>query len=385
MLPKSFRSWQSQALARENSVLGVLGLFPFLDDSGGIQRAGRVAWEGIVNRESPTANGESAKPYLFCYGAHGSNERLSTKNGHDVCPSKGEVVYTASRVQAIIAAAQCRRPVSVMLVWHVALLKLLPFFHLRTAKTVLFLHGIESWKGQDWLTRILLRRVDLFLSNSDYTWDRFLSHNPELKHARHKTVHLGIASPIRGAPPEVGSTPVALMISRLARNEDYKGHKEIIAAWPLVLEYIPSAELWIVGDGDLLNELRDIVKSVGLANRIRFLGHVSEDEKNTLLARCRCLVLPSRSEGFGLVYLEAMRIGRPCLVSTLDAGREVVNPPEAGLAVDPDSSQLLAEAVCRLLTSGPEWNLWSMQARRRYEDYFTGRHFQERHLQALEI
>jgi glycosyltransferase involved in cell wall biosynthesis len=112
---------------------------------------------------------------------------------------------------------------------------------------------------------------------------------------------------------------------------------------------------------------------------------VSEDEKQNLLARCRCLALPSRSEGFGLVYLEAMRLGRPCLVSTLDAGREVVNPPEAGLAANPDSPQPLAEAVCRLLTSGPEWNQWSMQARRRYEDYFTARHFQERHLQALGI
>src|SRR6185369_351165 len=90
-----------------------------------------------------------------------------------------------------------------------------------------------------------------------------------------------------------------------------------------------------------------------------------------------------RSEGFGLVYLEAMRAGRPCLVSTLDAGREVVNPPEAGLAADPADRQALAAALCRLITPGAEWDRWSEQARLRYEGQFTARHFQERLVKAV--
>jgi glycosyltransferase involved in cell wall biosynthesis len=93
--------------------------------------------------------------------------------------------------------------------------------------------------------------------------------------------------------------------------------------------------------------------------------------------------MPSRGEGFGLVYLEAMRVGRPCLVSTLDAGREVVNPPEAGLEVDPDKHVEMSEAICRLLADGPEWQRWSQQARRRYEENFTAKHFQARLLSAL--
>lgn len=99
--------------------------------------------------------------------------------------------------------------------------------------------------------------------------------------------------------------------------------------------------------------------------------------------RCRCLALPSRGEGFGLVYLEAMRMGRPCLVSTLDAGREVVNPPEAGLAADPDDLRELTDAACELLNAGPQWERWSDQARRRYEATFTAEDFQNRLLAAL--
>jgi glycosyltransferase involved in cell wall biosynthesis len=71
-------------------------------------------------------------------------------------------------------------------------------------------------------------------------------------------------------------------------------------------------------------------------------------------------------------------VGRPCLVSTLDAGREVVNPPEAGLGADPGNPQALAEATCRLLTPGSEWDRWSLQARYRYERQFTAERFQQR-------
>jgi phosphatidylinositol alpha-1,6-mannosyltransferase len=121
----------------------------------------------------------------------------------------------------------------------------------------------------------------------------------------------------------------------------------------------------------------------GLREKVRFWGWVSEAKKRELLAHCRCLALPSRGEGFGLVYLEAMRLGRPCLVSTLDAGREVVHPPEAGLAADPQRPEELAEAVCRLLSHGPAWVAWSHQARERYATHFTARHFQDRLLAAL--
>jgi glycosyltransferase involved in cell wall biosynthesis len=129
--------------------------------------------------------------------------------------------------------------------------------------------------------------------------------------------------------------------------------------------------------------LQRLVEERGLARKIRFFGAISETEKQRLLERCRCLAMPSRSEGFGLVYLEAMRIGRPCLVSTVDAGREVVNPPEAGLAADPGNQQSLSDAICRLITPGLEWDLWSARARERYERYFTASHFQERLSNAL--
>jgi phosphatidyl-myo-inositol dimannoside synthase len=272
-----------------------------------------------------------------------------------------------------------------VLVWHIRLLKLLPFFRRLRAKVALFLHGTEAWARQDRLTQLLLRRVDLFLSSSDYTWRRFAGANPRFAQAPQRTTHLGIGTPLPGPAPDpaVEGPPSALMVGRLASVDDYKGHREVIGAWPGVVERVPGAELWIAGEGDLRGDLQRLAAARGVAGRVRFWGRVTEAQKEALLARARCLALPSRGEGFGLVYLEAMRLGRPCLVSTADAGREVVAPPGAGLAADPADPGALAGALGRLLTGGPEWAAWSAAARARYEARFTARHFQERLTTAL--
>jgi len=174
------------------------------------------------------------------------------------------------------------------------------------------------------------------------------------------------------------------MLGRLARGEEYKGHREVIAAWGEVWQRLPTAELRIAGDGDLRPELERWTRSLPHGSRVRFCGRVTDEVKERLLSEARCLLLPSQGEGFGLVYVEAMRLGRPCLVSTVDAGREVVNPPEGGLAVDPEQPLEISSAICRLLTGGPEWERWSRQARERYETRFTAAHFRARLLEALD-
>jgi phosphatidylinositol alpha-1,6-mannosyltransferase len=330
-------------------LMEILGLFPSFDSErfGGIQMSGRDAWKSVVDKF-----GEASAHVLFY------------KQGE----FKGTTVLSALR------SPRARR----ILVWHLQLAKLLPLVATPQTRVTVFLHGIEAWRRLDHLTRAALRRVHLFVSNSDFTWAKFVEFNPEFAQSAHQTVYLGFGTTSNDARTASGSPPAVLMVGRLRRSENYKGHKEVIGAWPLLLRSLPDAELWIAGDGDLRPELEQLAGSLGVQDRVRFHGHISEVEKERLIEQCRCLAMPSAGEGFGLVYLEAMRMGRPCLVSTLDAGREVINPPEAGLAVNPDDPSQLAAAVARLLTPGPDWGEWSLAARRRYESRFTAQHFGER-------
>lgn len=349
-----------------SSRAALLGLFPTFTASatGGIQFSGRLAWEGVSHHL--TAQGGTA--HLFSFGPPADAWQA------------GRGATTKGR--AMTVALRWHPPAQTILVWHSGLLKLVPFFRRPRARLVLFLHGIEVWREQDVLTRLLLRRVALFLSNSQHTWERFLTFHPTLAGAPHQVVPLGVGDPLPPAPPP-NMPPAALMVSRLERSEDYKGHREVIAAWPQVLTQRPDARLWIAGTGDLRPELEQMVQARGLGEQVEFLGSIPDNEKEARLARCHALVMPSRGEGFGLVYLEAMRHGRPCLVSTLDAGREVVAPPEAGLAADPTDPHALSTALVRLLTRDEQWAQWERAARERYARHFTASHFQQRLLTAL--
>lgn len=334
----------------------LLALFPSPATSewGGIQLSARVAWDAIRSSDRWQAHGVFLKS------------------------APGRRVGVREKARAVVDVMGERADLTV--VWHVALLKLLPFLKER-GKVALYLHGIEAWS----LTRSKIDwgQVDLFLTNSHYTWTRFLVAYPELSERPHRVVHLGLGSPtgrIRTPDP----IPTAVCISRLEKSENYKGHRELIQAWPALSGSINSPALEIVGEGDLKADLEAEVRELGLSQQVSFHGWVSAEEKDELLLRSRCLALPSRAEGFGLVYLEAMRLGRPCLVSSVDAGREVVDPPTAGLAVDPDIVGDIVSALTRLMSDGPDWNELSAKAKQRYDTSFTEEHFKTRLLQALQ-
>jgi phosphatidylinositol alpha-1,6-mannosyltransferase len=306
----------------------VLAVFPPLHEehAGGIQVAGRIAWDALQ------------------------------RNGNAALLE----VSARQRMRAIRRARALPDGFDVLLFWHLDLLRLAPLLS-RRARAVVFLHGIEAWRRPDPLTRMLLRRAAV-IANSHYTIERARTSLTLPNDVQ--VVHLGLGETTTDVTP--AEPPIALMISRLDARERYKGHHEVIAAWPLVQQQVPTAQLWIVGDGDLRAEL----ESEAGEQNVRFFGRVSEQEKQRLLENARCLVLPSRGEGFGLVYLEAMRNGRPCLVG-VDAGREVVDPPHAGLAADPADTRALADAMTKLLRGGAEWKQMSQAARRRYSENFT--------------
>ena len=332
----------------------ILALFPSFESAvfGGVQASGREAWECIHNRQAVCAEAFYYEP-------------------------------GAAKLATLFRATTRRVAADTVLVWHSGLLKLAPFIAASNRRRVLFLHGIEAWRQQDPMTRLLMRRTDLFLSNSEHTWKRFAGIHPACAAKPHRTVHLGLGDPLQCPLDPPDAPPAALMIGRMQKDENYKGHREMIGVWPRVLACLPDAELRIVGDGDLRPELERLARQLGLADRVRFYGAVPDSQKQALLRQCRSLVLPSAGEGFGLVYLEAMRVGRPCLVSHMDAGAEVVNPPEAGLAVHLHEPAQVASTVLRLLTAGPEWDQMSVRARLRYESNFTACHFARRLQAAL--
>jgi glycosyltransferase involved in cell wall biosynthesis len=144
--------------------------------------------------------------------------------------------------------------------------------------------------------------------------------------------------------PHGAGGPLVGFIGRLAPE---KGARFFIESIPQVARGFPSARFLIVGDGPEAPQLRALALRLGLGAESLFAG--SSDDAAGLLVRVGVVVIPSLSESFSLVALEAMRAGRPVVSSAVGGLPEIVRAGETGLLVPPGSASDLAVAVGELL------------------------------------
>jgi len=166
-----------------------------------------------------------------------------------------------------------------------------------------------------------------------------------------QVIHNGIppeafSSPAGQQPPaSIESTtgrPIVLTNARLDRQ---KGHTYLLEAAALV----PQARFVLVGDGPERGALEAQAASLGLGERVQFLGYRSDIPQ--LLACCDLFVLPSLYEGLPLSILEAMAAGKPVIASAIGGTDEAIIPDETGLLVPPANPPALAGAIRKLLAN----------------------------------
>lgn len=140
----------------------------------------------------------------------------------------------------------------------------------------------------------------------------------------------------------------AFRILAIGRLTYYKGHDTLIQA----AAHLPDSRILIVGTGEHRQRLEALIHSFHLHDRVRLPGFQPEADLNALLASCDVLCLPSleRTEAFGLVLLEAMRFGKPVVVSDIPGSGPgwVVNQAGHGLRVPPGDPDALAAALQEL-------------------------------------
>ena len=140
-----------------------------------------------------------------------------------------------------------------------------------------------------------------------------------------------------------------------------KGHDLVIGALPR----LPDMELIVVGDGPERGALDALAKDRGVADRVRFVGAVPQEELRSYYGAADALVLASSREGWANVLLESMACGTPVVASTAGGSPEVVAAPEAGGLIAERSAEAVAEGVRRLFAAYPDRG-----ATRRYAEKF---------------
>jgi glycosyltransferase involved in cell wall biosynthesis len=115
----------------------------------------------------------------------------------------------------------------------------------------------------------------------------------------------------------------------------------------------PNLYLLVVGDGPRLASVRALAAELGVADRIRFLGQVTEAEKLRVLAASDLFVSTSQHEGFGLVFLEAMAFGLPIVCYDRGGQTDFLSTPDTGSVVRLNDLEAFTAAVCEL-AAAPE-------------------------------
>ena len=155
-------------------------------------------------------------------------------------------------------------------------------------------------------------------------------------------VHYGI-DPNGEPKPYAGGVPRLLCVGRLI---PIKGHIVLLRAFAEARETLPELELDIAGRGPLEPALKALARELGIADAVRFLGHVAPIQ--AAIERAAVVVVPSMGEGFGMVALEAMERARPVIAAAIGGLGELVRDGETGLLVPPGEAEPLREAIVRL-------------------------------------
>ena len=211
-----------------------------------------------------------------------------------------------------------------------------------------FVHGIEVWRPLSPAQKRILRGAALRLANSSFTARTTHAMHPDVGHIA--PCPLAIPSSVVEAPRRSrDSCPTVVIVARMLAAERYKGHDQLLDCWPRVLRAVPNARLVVVGDGDDRERLMQKARDLGVAGATEFTGFLTDGDLLGWYDRSWAFAMPSRGEGFGLVYLEAMARGLPCVGSTQDAAGDIVIDGETGYLVPQDDLGALSERLIRLL------------------------------------
>lgn len=153
--------------------------------------------------------------------------------------------------------------------------------------------------------------------------------------------------------PGVQTSSGGLIILCVGNLIPIKGHEVLIRAVASLAADFPQLMLEIIGYGPEQLRLQALVQQLGVANSVRFLGLQSRQQVAAAMRHCTVFALPSRYEGLGCVYLEAMSAGKPVIGCRGQGIAEIIRHGSNGFLVGPDNEKELALALAMLLRDEP--------------------------------
>lgn len=231
-----------------------------------------------------------------------------------------------------------------------------------STKVILLAHGIEVWEPFPFWKKRMLHTLNLILPVSHFTKEKMKSlySLPEERFVvLNNCLDPFLEMPLDGAKESIlkeryglkDNHKILLTVARMAGTEQYKGYDKVLQALPeLILKY-PGIRYLLVGSYDDLEKkrLNELINTLGLKGIVIFAGYIADEELAAHFKLADIFVMPSKNEGFGIVFTEAMFYGVPVIAGNKDGSVDALCNGELGLLVNPDNINEIITAINKIL------------------------------------
>ncbi|HEY4196900.1 MAG TPA: glycosyltransferase family 4 protein [Mucilaginibacter sp.] len=224
-------------------------------------------------------------------------------------------------------------------------------------------HGIEVWRPVNFIKRLFLKRFcNKIICVSKFTskqMERWHQSDPDKCVVLNNAVDPFIKLPETFEKPEYllnryGLTPanqVIFTLTRLASSEQYKGYEQVIKAVSRLKNTFPDIKYVLSGQYDRKEEMRikDLINTYEVQDEVILTGFLNENELTDHFLLSDLFVLPSKKEGFGIVFVEALTCGLPVICGNADGSTDAIRDGELGTAINVDDLDELEKTIDKYL------------------------------------
>lgn len=227
-------------------------------------------------------------------------------------------------------------------------------------KVVVQLHGIEAWANLSGVQERLLFQADKVLAVSNFTMNNIIERYPQLKSKA--MVLSNSLDPImsyvidesnktnfRNKIGIAAEEKLIITVGRLSHEEGYKGYDKTLEALYRLND--KSIVFHIIGKYDEVEKQRifDLLIKFDLIDIVKLVGYTSDEELNMYYQAADLFVMPSKGEGFGLVFIDAMANGLRVVGGNVDGSVDAIFQLHESALVNPDDIEELSVTIKRLL------------------------------------
>lgn len=320
--------------------------------TGGIEKFNRAFLKALSDLEA------EGKVVADCFSAYDYKPDQHYFNINHYRSFKG------NRVQFVVAVLKEARKYDTIILGHINLAltgwgikKMFP-----GKKIIVIAHGIEVWDKLKGAKNFVVKHADQVLAVSSYTKEAMIKTHQitsEKIVLFPNTIDPYFSYPTRFKKPEYlmkrygiePDNPVIFTLTRLSASEKYKGYDRVIEVLPTLKTCIPDAKYIIAGKADEKESQRLAVLQEGkdLADTVLLTGFIKEEEVVDHFLLADVFIMPSKKEGFGIVFIEAMACGLPVIAGNKDGSADALQHGALGQLIDPDDNDEILRAILKNL------------------------------------